>query len=233
MNCEHFEQLIEQEQTASTVEQQQLAQHLQACTACSAVAAKHQQYKTVLAGFSTPPLNRARAARMIRLADAQAQQSASLLSRPFTQGFAAAALMAVALTVGINGFENPIDIESTEVLVAEYDWTQEVTIAITVPQDMVAAQLVLQLPADMSIEGYEYLSEVVWPIDLKEGRNTIVLPVLIDQMAQFSEQLSVPASLIYDNKQKDFELELLLGAQALQQSSHGQLPKGAALKTLA
>lgn len=230
MNCTVFDTYLSQHDEAGSaaLRHDELVAHTAHCGHCYRQWQQHERYLAILTNAPIPELDSGRAARLLRRAGA-AQKTTG--QRPFVQGFIAASVLALGVLLGLNLLQNPTPTGAAQPVLGQYDWTQEVTIAITAPHDMDGAHLVLQLPPNMGIEGYEYRSEVVWPLNLKQGRNTIVLPVLIDELAIYEDHLRLPASLIYNNSQKDFELTLELDAP--QNPSHGQHTSARAFTKLA
>lgn len=208
MNCNECDRYIDKGLNAkhSDSEREQFLAHTESCASCSLQWREHQQYLAIMAGVNEPDINPKVAAILLRTAAKPA-----LVKQPFVQGFMAASVLAVAVLIGVAGFNANSPNSAPLATLGSDGWSQDVTIAITVPHDMDGAQLVLRLPDDISIEGYEYLSQVQWPVSLKQGRNTIVLPVSVDDFAQYAEQMVLSASLIYNNVKKDFELDLNLG----------------------
>jgi len=62
--------------------------------------------------------------------------------------------------------------------------------------------------AELSVVGQELLSNVTLPVSLKKGKNTIVIPVQLEEFALYSDDVVVDASLVYENNQTHFELDL-------------------------
>lgn len=215
--------------------QQELQAHLNQCSSCQQLALQQQQYKAAMASFQTPKLDSGRAANLMRKAmiEAEQQQHVKRRTSSFTQGFAAASVMALALTFGLNQWHSnsptsaPSLTAQTNHSGVAFD-SQELTLVIHAPVNMDGAQLILNLPADVSIQGQEHLAQVKWTVDLKEGENEIVLPVQFEPFAEFADQLMLSASLIHQNQQKDFEVDLT--QENSQNETHGStLPKEPAL----
>ena len=218
MSCNEFDHFLDDESGEAINE---FVAHTKGCEACRIQWQSHQHYLSVMRTAQVPDMNSARAASMLRRVAAQGESAFKNTKQPFVQGFIAASVLAVALVLGVGSFDETSS-ETMALVASEYDWSQEVTIAINVPRDMDGAQLVLRLPADISIQGYEYLSQVQWPVDLKQGRNTIVLPVSVDDFAEFANEVILSASLIYENTQKDFELNV--NVDVPENPSHGSKP---------
>ncbi len=197
----------------------QIVDHLAECEACRERARLQKEYFVHLAAFNAPKLDSSRTARMLRLAveEGEKKQSSKKQSLSFMRGFAAASILAVAVAIGINTLK-PTD--NALVVAGASDLQHEISLVINVPQDIDGAQLILDLPADISIQGLEHLARVEWPVDLKKGSNIIELPINIGPYAEFAEQLTLSASIVYKDKKRDFELDINLASP--QNNVHGQ-----------
>ena len=188
---------------------QKISSHIEACGRCQMQLNEHKQYLEHMNSFKTPSLDSSHAARILRnsVEEGEKRINARKQKLSFIGGFVAASTLALSLALIMNLFSTP---EKTPTFVGIYDWEQEISLVINVPKDMNGAKLILDLPADISIQGLEHLAIVEWPIDLKKGANTIVLPVNIEPYAEYAEKLSLAASIIYNNNKKDFELDINL-----------------------
>lgn len=223
MKCTETTQLFDDYLQGSLSKQvhHQLKDHLAGCASCQRELQDHKDYLQSMASFETPKLDSGRAANLLRNAALQGQLEASAKDRKssFVQGFIAASVMALAVSFGIKQF-NGQQAVTDQTYVANYGVdAQEIALVINAPFDMDGAQLILNLPADVSIQGQEHLATVEWAVDLKKGSNRIVLPVQFEPFAEFAEELMLSASLIYQDGQKDFEVDLTQDASSEQ--SHG------------
>lgn len=198
--------LAEELETSLTTE---ISSHVAKCDACRERLYQHKEYLVRMSTFKAPKLDSSRSARILRRAVEQGQKQENLKKQnlSFVHGFIAASIFAIALVAGFTTFRSDAPPPN---IVGIYDWEQEISLVINVPKDMNGAQLILDLPADISIQGLEHLARVEWPIDLKKGSNTIVLPINIEPYAEYAESLSLAATIIYNNSKKDFELDINL-----------------------
>ncbi len=186
---------------------QKVSSHINTCSDCQKQLSEHKRYLKQMNTFESPMLDSSRAARILRksVEEGEKRQNVRKQRLSFMGGFVAASALALSLAFTINLFSMS---EKAPTFVGVYDWEQEISLVINVPRDMDGAKLILDLPADISIRGLEHLATVEWPIDLKKGANTIVLPVNIEPYAEYAETLSLAASIIYNNNKKDFELDI-------------------------
>lgn len=213
--------------------QLKLASHLESCSQCQLDLQEHRAYLKCMAEFKTPRLDSGRAANMLRLAAIQGEQLEQKRVRKssFIQGFVAASVMALAVSFGVQQFNH--EPQASQAYVANYGVNaQEIALVINAPFDMNGAELVLSLPADVSIQGQEHLATVTWSVDLSEGANRIVLPVQFEPFAEFAEELMLTASLRYQDGRKDFQVDLQQGSQAMDSHSAQTQPEGVELQNV-
>ena len=229
MKCSDLELLIDAYAAGKSEAgaNQQIEKHLAECEFCRKQVNQQKEYFLRVSNFNAPALDSSRAARILRLAVAEGQkrQQAKRLNLSFARGFVAASVLAVAVMLGVNTFQttdNPPDI------VAGLDWEREVSLVINVPKDMDGAQLILDLPADISIQGLEHLARVEWPVDLKKGSNIIDLPINIEPYAEFAEQVTLTASIVHNDKKRNFKLDINLASP--QNNVHGQIFEEASVR---
>lgn len=237
MNCSDFDNYVDDYLEAGGSDSaRQLSVHIATCRNCQEKLVNHQRYLASMAGAKAPAIEEERGAGILRMAVAQARKSETRDNRQYTGpggqrlllsflgGAVAASLIAVALVIGTGVLPSTSSPATTaDLLAGEAAWQQNLTIVINAPGDMEGARLVFELPADISLRGQEYLSRIDWPITLKKGSNTIVLPVNVATFAEFADRVTLSASLIYKDKKKDFELDLDLAPPQIR--SQGAIEK--------
>lgn len=212
MNCSDFETQID-DFTSNKLDvkaRQRMIEHKAQCSACSQSLQQHMDYLTLLSSWQEPELQEATKRRILSKLETQTlhrnSRGRNQTLMGFASGFAAASLFAVGLFVSGQFLAEPSDLAS----LIEQDpiYSQEITLVINVPSDMPNAELKLSLPAELSVVGEEYLSNITVPVSLKQGRNSIVIPVQLEEFAIYANDVIVDASLIYKNSKTDFAFGL-------------------------
>lgn len=215
MKCQDFELQLDAYSNGdlAPLQQQQMAAHASQCTACRQSQVQHHIYCKAAAAFSTPELRGASKARLLHtLNNGYSNQTPakSHAFKNFAGGFAAASMLAIALFIGHNATQTQAPTGFQQFVSYEEDLQREITIVINAPADMNSAELVLNLPSDMSIVGEDYLDQIQLSVDLKKGANQITLPVMIEPYAIYADSIALAASLNYKNQQKTFSLNVEL-----------------------
>ena len=213
MNCTDLNNLLD-DYVADRLEgslSEQISSHLSECEMCRKLVHQHKEYFVRINTFTAPSLSSSRSARILRLAVAEGQKKLDAKNQrmSFVRGFVAASVLAVTAFIGLNTLQPT---SQPTALVGMYDWVEEISLVINVPEDMNGAQLILDLPADISIQGLEHLARVKWPVDLKKGSNVIELPVYIEPYAEYAEVVTLSASIVYKDKKRNFELDINLAS---------------------
>jgi hypothetical protein len=199
-----------------------MEEHIEACSDCQRIVSEHRGYRELMADFESPAPAPGQMARLLRDASGLGQQRE--LSRhgrhSFLQGFAMAASIAMAavigwqlvLPVGLQDGVLPDDgsLVTAQPEIRETRETREITVVINVPADMTGANLALELPAGMRIEGLEEYATVAWSVDLDKGANVLTLPVTVTGADQLPEQLYIAATIEYQDRVKAFQLPVQL-----------------------
>lgn len=182
-------------------------EHLATCYRCSEALAEHKQYLTMMQQFSSPELEAGKGARMLRNA---AQSSEGALESPhgFAKGFIAASILFVCMLTGWNLMpeygSSPVVAQQTHYI------STDVNLVIYVPQDMPNADLNLLLPDAVLLAGFEGDRELTWSVDLKQGANTLSLPIKVPSDINLNKGLHFIAKINFNNKEKQFDLNVNL-----------------------
>ncbi len=223
MNCEFIEQNINElcDQTAigqeiSAEQQKQALEHIETCQHCKIAMAEHQEYLLTMRQFTAPNLEAGVSAKLLR--NAKSQPAPQHHNFGFMKGFIAASVFFVAL---FSAWQfNHSDTAAIPQLVSSEGFSTEVTLVIYVPEDMPNADLKITLPDNVQLAGLNDLDSFSWPVDLKQGANTLSLPIEVAAGMDLNKALSFMANINYKNKQKDFELKVnLITPQVQTQSS--------------
>lgn len=127
----------------------------------------------------------------------------------FFQGFIAASVLAIAVLGTYNGLINDKqqpDLVSTTS--TEEPFNTEVVLVIYAPEDINDADLELMLPQQIAIEGFENIQQLSWPVDLKQGTNTLELPIRVNRDKSLEQPLSIMATLYHDANERNFEINI-------------------------
>lgn len=218
MNCIEFESNIDA-LLANKLDgkiKSEMIRHKSHCLTCTRSFAKHEQYLQLIGAWQEPTLTESKKAQLLSVIDKQANLGyAAKLGKAkrsgfygFAGGFAAASLMAVSLFIGTQFQKDQKQVDIYSLIERDSRLNQEITLVLDVANDIPEAELILNLPAELSVIGQEYLSTVSVPVSLKKGKNKIVIPVQLEEFAMYADNVVVDASLIYKNSKKDFALDL-------------------------
>ena len=212
MNCTDFEALLDvyRNNVLCDSTRQRMREHQAQCQQCTFSAQQHEVYRAALRHWQEPSLSVTSKARLLgQLETRRSYRKPKKSVVGFASGFIAASFLAVALVFGAQYFSAGMQPDLLALL--DYDdgvLSREITLVINVSSDMPDAELQLSLPADVSVMGQEYLAEVSLPINLKKGKNTVVIPVQLEHFAVYADHIVVGASLVYKNSKKEFALNL-------------------------
>lgn len=190
--------------------------HVVGCSACAQLLQERKAYLNAVCAVKAPALSPNKSAQLLANAVEQGKKRSPAADNDygFIKGFIAASVLAVAVFIGFNQYQTlvlnnkPQLVEHSIPIMPSVSDSREITLIIHSPQKMEAAQLVIQLPVELSIAGEEHLSEVEYIVDLQAGENRFVLPIVPEPYAMYVEDLKLSASLLYKNSKKDFELDI-------------------------
>ncbi len=213
MNCCDFEDKIDG-YIANTIDKslrRRMLVHQVKCSECAFSLQQHIAYLSMLSSWKEPKLDDDLKDKLLSSLDKNSistRQKPYQLLKGFAGGFAAASMMALALFIGNEITHKPQQLDLAAIFAEDEYISRDITLVINVPEDMPEAELHFNLPAELSIVGQEHLTKVNVPISLREGENTIVIPIELESFAEYASKLVVDASLIYKNVKRDFALDL-------------------------
>ncbi len=192
------------------MQRQKIQQHLASCTVCSATLAEHNEYRKQLSQFSVPEPAAGYYALLLRQArvNGEQQKQRHVARRYRLQGFAAAAVLACGILAAFNLGQSglPSDASAEQFAQQTELVSEEITVLINVPADMLGARLALEFPEELIPHGIEHGQQLAWQLDLKKGANAITLPVLTSGSFAHGKKMLVSAQIEYNNKSKLFQL---------------------------
>jgi len=191
-----------------------LQTHVDQCSLCHTVVVEHREYLQRMVKFEAPTPATGTNARLLRQAReiAESRQVRAGRQSSFMQGFAAASVMAMALFGSFLVLQDDGE-QNLDPMLAEWiqPWeAQEVTVVINVPVDLPGAQLALQMPAELRLQGYNELDRLSWQVDLKKGANTLTLPITVQPGTDLTQPIFISAEVGYQNQYKGFQLPVEL-----------------------
>jgi hypothetical protein len=210
MNCEQFEQLIDdfQQSTLDLTQNSHADEHLQTCQQCKLALLIHNDYKYQMHTFRAPEPKPGAIGKLMYKAREANKQHYNSQQHTFTQGFIAASILALILIAGLSLLNN---IEPTPGAItqnAEKLSYQQVVVVINVPTNMPDASLALQIPDSIELDGFDGMSLVKWQVNLQRGANKLILPVVIKPGTDISQPLFIAATIGYKDQKKGFQLPL-------------------------
>lgn len=222
MNCNTFEQRLD-DYAAGQLDAKTLAncdQHVHHCENCQRALKIHQAYLQRVRAFAVPEPDPGRLAHLLAVTPELAQTEHRLTptannKAAFFKGFAAASLLAcviAGLSIYSNQTPGPIAEFADSESIIDVDLSKEVVVAIHVPDAIPAAQLALELPDNLRIQGQEALDLIAWSVDLEKGANVLRLPLRIRAGTDLAEIQRIAATLIFADQSKQFDLEVNLSS---------------------
>lgn len=227
MQCEHFEihidSYIDRDVDASIL--QELDEHVAACSQCQQYVSSHRQYMKKMAACRPDHSTGARAMNLLKntVEDQAILNHKHHQRHAFTQGFAAASVLAFAFFIGFSFMfiesDKSMDLVFETVDDNILDKNSEVTIVILAPKDMSNAMLSFALPEGLEIEGHEGFGFVEWPVSLKAGVNTLTLPVVNYSIS--ASATKIHAALSFEEEYREFSLDVNLVPEYKGQKDQG------------
>ncbi len=210
MNCEQLEQLIDDfQQGKLEIAQKNLAdEHLKTCQQCKLTLLIHNDYKYQMQTFRAPDPEPGVIGKLMHKAREENKHYYDSRHRTFTQGFIAASILALVLIVGLNSL-SAID-NTANVIASSTDTTsyQQVVVVINVPTNMPGVSLALKIPDSIELDGFDGMSLVKWQVNLQQGANKLILPVVVKPGTDISQPLFIAATIGYQDQEKGFQLPL-------------------------
>ncbi|MFT7560307.1 MAG: hypothetical protein ACI93R_002225 [Flavobacteriales bacterium] len=222
MNCNSVVEKFDEynDEMLSPLEQKSVCQHLSTCKCCASAYAEfqheHRSYLALLAKAAPQEMGSGRAIQLLRVAKTRVENEKTRhktlhVNTPFLQGFAAAIAL-VAVVFVFSFMQNDGDPEVIPAGIVQTGTFHDVNVVIFVPNDMPGAELKLQLPDNMVLEGSPDMRTIVWTSDLLAGANQLVLPVFVAPDTDLNVQQSIAATIGYNDKTRTFELRVNLNA---------------------
>lgn len=175
MNCEHFKDSLDDwlgNQLPSS-ELKEFWAHLDACPHCREEAQFAQEMLTALQTLPNPVVPAGLAERVLG-------------TRPRQQRSSHWAI-AASLTIAILGGLYTLNLDNNPLATSEdaQQWvslslteTREVMLSLAAAEEIENAQLTLELPAGVELQGYPQQHELRWTASLQKGENRLKLPLL-------------------------------------------------------
>ncbi|WP_075187761.1 zf-HC2 domain-containing protein [Teredinibacter haidensis] len=185
--------------------------HLQNCSRCWSVYEAHLFYLDKMRSLRTVKSNPDELAAVLNRAKIQLNDHRSGRNQRnlFARGFIAIVLL---LGIGLLGFEwfyskAPVEPRVIASVTDDAPRLKDVSVVISVPENLDGTRIVLQLPDGIRIQGSNQAS-VSWSEDLVKGVNELVLPLSVSSGVDLGRKHEIDATLIYKNKQKKFHLKV-------------------------
>lgn len=179
--------------------------HIKKCESCQKSYLEQKAYLAQMQNMKTPDLSPSSASVLLRNVRNKTDGNNSKPARSsFMQGFIAASVLALSVfgVWSTSQFQN----NEQEVVALPRFITTEVVLVINAPEDIYDADLNLVLPQQVSLKGYEDMPELTWPVDLKQGVNTLSLPIRINADQQLTKPFSIMAKLYHYTDEREFEI---------------------------
>lgn len=197
MNCDHIQKNFD-EYLDGMLDTEQLAAietHIHACSGCGAAFEKLRTMRHALrqmpveparSGFAQAALQQA---RQTHVANTPPYPRPAAIRKPFfrhwfTAGFGgavAAGLALWAVFTMIGPFQPASERPMFNIAVQQ---TRNVSLAISVPEDMEGVTLSVELSKNFEIAGHRGKQRLAWQTQLKKGRNVLTLPVVALKQGQ-------------------------------------------------
>lgn len=206
MNCTQSRKLIDElaSGTASTMQQQALESHLEACQACQ----QHLNVteKMILRAHELPVLDpqpgfEARMMGSLDKIDARKQKHTHWFAAGFGGAVAAGLMMVVALNMMV--FNGPTTTDANQIQMAINE-SRTLNVVFNVPEDMTGVEMEIELTDGLELAELPGRNMVSWKANLKAGKNR--LPVLVHASGSGSQ--TIIARMRKEGQQKEFRIEM-------------------------
>lgn len=189
------------------IEQAAIAAHLERCADCRQ---RHAQAQTLLLALQAMPVAPPRTGYEQRMLEFLHQPPARPVRRHhvplwFATGFATAMLLVIAgWFMLIAPTRLPEESVAAITLNVVPQQVRNVRLVFNSPDDIQQATLRIELPPDVELEGYTQRRVLEWQTDIKQGSNTLSLPLIATGKAGGT----LTASISHKGKQRTFQLHI-------------------------
>ncbi len=216
ITCEYFEKQMDDlfDGCLPSDESQKLKQHLAHCEHCKRLSESHLNYLNKIRNLNTPSPEPGAMMHLLRQTRLQAEEQHTKVRqrRSFLMGFIAASLLMTITFFSYQTYQSNTDLQLAAIddflNEEEQPLLKEITVTIHVPSTLESAQLALQLPDNLRIQGFESMQHIAWPTHLEKGVNQLTLPLLVQPGTDLNQPHIIAASIQYQQQQKGFQLSV-------------------------
>lgn len=203
MNCAEFKQRLENE-GQDCLNDEAADWHRQNCELCNSYY-RDWILREAMKAMPLPQPRTGFADESLRLARKKVARKRVMTSA----GLSAAAVLLVAVVLTVLPMRQSLTPALNGDLVSEADATEKtVRVVIEAREDRENAMLTIDLAENIEIKGFPGQRRISWHTDVKQGRNLLELPLIVDS----SEQGYVKLSYRYNGSQKALQIPIHSGS---------------------
>ncbi len=220
MNCKqtriHKDDYLER--TLSAEETLEVQQHLQSCSECRVDFQRDEEMLATLRSLPVPPPSPDFVQRSFANAKAKYRKQQRKQAMPYLGG-AIAACLAFWLIVAtpINQGVPPIKPAATsQAINIKINDERLIQVVVRAPRDLVAADVMIELPTQLEMAGFPGQREIRWNTNLKKGKNLLSLPLV----AKSEGTAELKTHITHENKSKILSLVMKVYNDELTRKGH-------------
>ena len=206
------------DRTLSTEEAHKVQQHLHECPECRADFQRDEEIMAALRELPVPPPSPDFVQRSFAKAKARHKKQQRKQAMPYLGG-AIAACLAFWLIVAtpVNQGVPPVKpTASSQAINIKINDERLVQVVVRAPRDLVAADVMIELPSQLEMAGFPGLKEIRWNTNLKKGKNLLSLPLV----AKSEGTAELKTHITHENKSKILSLVMQVYNDELTQKGH-------------
>lgn len=221
MNC-HQAQIKKDDyldRTLSAEQTLEIQQHLHNCPQCRADFQRDEEMLSALRTLPVPPPSPDFVTRCFANAKAQHKKQQLKQAMPYWGGAIAACLafwLIVATPFNQGGDQPVMPTASSQAITIRINDQRLVQVVVRAPRDMQAADVMIELPAQLEMAGFPGQREIRWHADLKKGKNLLKLPLV----AKSEGTAELITHITHENKSKILSLVMKVYNDELTQKGH-------------
>lgn len=210
MHCNDVQRQLDEflDGSLRDIEQAAIAAHLERCAGCRQMHAQAQELLLALQAIPVAPPRTGYDQRVLGFLHKPAAKPVSRHHVPlwFATGFATAMLLVIAVWfMLISPTRLPEQSIAAITLNVVPQQVRKVKLVFNSPNAIQQATMRIELPPDVELEGYTQRRVLEWQTDIKQGSNSLSLPLI----ARSKADGTLTASISHKGKKRTFQLHII------------------------
>lgn len=173
--------------------------HVKSCASCRSVLSREHEFRAKLAGYAAPEVDSHFADTVFETVRRTGDAEERSMWKAGGIGAIAASLMLFVITAVVMPVYDRNDIPSVSLALHE---KKNINLIFNATDNIVGAQMSLELPSHLELEGHPGQRKLVWNTNLHKGNNNLVLPIV----ALRNSTGEVKAQIRYGDTVKTFQI---------------------------